>query len=173
MDMRTVLFNICDKDEYIPVLSFPTDNEIREKWFRAIPQPREDYEMNKRLRVGCELVIILLINTILNSYHILFLQGLYTSFPEEDIERTIQFFDGMKMIKTERKKVALKKCAVPNIFPNCPSYLTDPTVSCQRLFLDDKEERRIQEAYQRSLADFKLKLSLLFLLLIVLIQSCI
>ncbi|KAI6646866.1 hypothetical protein LOD99_9135 [Oopsacas minuta] len=47
-------------------------------------------------------------------------------FHEGDVEKTIQFFDGMKMIKTERKKVALKKYAVPSIFPNCPSYLTDP-----------------------------------------------
>ncbi|KAI6652492.1 hypothetical protein LOD99_7506 [Oopsacas minuta] len=55
----------------------------------------------------------------------------------------------------ERKKIALKKCAVPSIFPNCPSYLTDPTVSYQILYLDDKKESRIQEAYQRRLADFK------------------
>lgn len=43
--------NYCVKDEYIPVFSFPADNETREKWFRAIPRQREDYEMNKRLRV--------------------------------------------------------------------------------------------------------------------------
>ena len=29
----------------------PADNETREKWFRAIPRRREDYEMNTRLRV--------------------------------------------------------------------------------------------------------------------------
>ena len=44
--------NYCDKVEYIPVFSFPADNETREKWFRAIPRRREDYEMNTRLRVG-------------------------------------------------------------------------------------------------------------------------
>ena len=43
--------NYCDKVEYIPVFSFPADNETREKWFRAIPRRREDYEMNTRLRV--------------------------------------------------------------------------------------------------------------------------
>ena len=45
--------NYSDKDEYISVFSFPTDVETREKWFRAIPRPREDYEMNKRLKVLC------------------------------------------------------------------------------------------------------------------------
>ena len=60
-------------------------------------------------------------------------------FHEEDIEMTIQFSDGLRMIETERKKVGLKKGAVPSIFPNCPSYLTDATVSCQRLSLYGKE----------------------------------
>ena len=59
------------------------------------------------------------------------------------------------MIQTVRKKVALKKCGVPRIFPNCPSYLTDAADRCTRLSLDDKEEKRIQEAYQKSRADFK------------------
>ena len=35
--------NYCDKVEYIPVFSFPADNETREKWFRAIPRRREDF----------------------------------------------------------------------------------------------------------------------------------
>ena len=52
---------------------------------------------------------------------------------------TIQFSDGLKIIETDRKKVGLKKGAVPNILPNRPSYLTDATFSCQRLSLDDKE----------------------------------
>ena len=50
------------------------------------------------------------------------------------------------MIETERKKVGLKKGAVPSIFPNCPSYLTDTTASCQRLSLYDN---------QKSLEEFK------------------
>ena len=75
-------------------------------------------------------------------------------FNEEDSERTIQFFDGLKIIETERKKVGLKKFAILSIFPNCPSYLTDATVSFRRQSLDDKEERRIQKAYQKSLAEF-------------------
>ena len=61
----------------------------------------------------------------------------------------------MEMIETVRKKVALKKCAVPSIFPNCPSYLTDAADRCKRLCLDDKEEKRVQEAYQKSRAEFK------------------
>ena len=59
------------------------------------------------------------------------------------------------MIETERKKVGLKKGAVPSIFPNCPSYLTDTIVSCQRLSLSDKEEEGMHEAYQKSLDKFK------------------
>ena len=59
------------------------------------------------------------------------------------------------MIETERKKVGLKKGVVPSIFSNCPSYLTDSTASCQRLSLYDKEERRMHEAYHRSLEEFK------------------
>lgn len=31
------------------------------------------------------------------------------------------------------------------------SYLTNATVSCQRLSLDDKEERKIRETYQKCL----------------------
>ena len=33
--------------------SFPTDVETREKWFRAIPRPKGDYEENKRFLVSC------------------------------------------------------------------------------------------------------------------------
>ena len=67
--------NYYDKDEYVPVFSFPTDVETREKWFRAIPRQREDYEMNKRLKV--------LRHNILFLYCIpcLYFQGLHASFP--------------------------------------------------------------------------------------------
>ena len=51
--------------------------------------------------------------------------------------------------------MGLKKGAVPSIFPNFTSYLTDATASCQRLSLYDKEERRMHEAYQKSLEEFK------------------
>ena len=56
-----------------------------------------------------------------------------------------------------RRKVrkTLKKGAFPSIFPNCPSYLRNATASCQRFSLDDKVGRRIQEAYLKSLAEFK------------------
>ena len=77
------------------------------------------------------------------------------------------------MIEMERKKVGLKKGAVPNIFPNCPSYLTDTTASCQRLSLYDKEEKRMHEAYKKVLKNSKkLRLSFLFPLLIVFILNC-
>ena len=61
----------------------------------------------------------------------------------------------MEVIETVRKKVALKNCAISSIFPNCHSYLTDAADRCKRLCLGDKEENRIQEAYQKSRAEFK------------------
>ena len=79
-----------------PSFAFPIDEEIREKWFRAIPRPREHYEGNVRIRV----CII--------------------HFREEDIVRDIEYFDGAKMIKKPQYKLTIKKTAIPNIFPNCP-----------------------------------------------------
>ena len=37
--------------DYVLTFSCPIDEETRQKWFRAIPRRREDYEMNKRLKV--------------------------------------------------------------------------------------------------------------------------
>ena len=59
------------------------------------------------------------------------------------------------MIKMPRKKVVLKKFAVPSIFPYRPTYLTDAVAKTQRLSLDNKEEKRMQDAYKKSRADFK------------------
>ena len=39
------------KGEYVHVFSNLTDNKTSEKWFQAIHRQREDYEMNRRLRV--------------------------------------------------------------------------------------------------------------------------
>ncbi|KAI6660730.1 Zinc finger protein [Oopsacas minuta] len=70
-------------DSYVPTFSFPTDVETREKWFRAIPRPKGDYEENKRF-----LVCI---------HHF-----------REDIERNIKYYNGVEMIKMPRKKVVLR-----------------------------------------------------------------
>ena len=59
------------------------------------------------------------------------------------------------MIKMPRKKVVLKKFAVPSIFPNCPTYFTDAVAKTQRLSLDDKEEKRMQDVYKKSRAEFQ------------------
>ncbi|KAI6652380.1 hypothetical protein LOD99_7394 [Oopsacas minuta] len=118
-------------DSYVPTFSFPTDVETREKWFRAIPRPKGDYEENKRF-----LVCI---------HH----------FREEDIERNIEYYNGVEMIKMPRKKVVLKKFAVPSIFPNCPTYFTDAVAKTQRLSLDDKEEKRMQDVYKKSRTEFQ------------------
>ena len=49
--------------------------------------------------------------------------------------------------------MALKKDAVPTIFPNCPSYLSDLNSRPKRFSKDDKEELMFQAAYIQSLAD--------------------
>ncbi|KAI6649517.1 hypothetical protein LOD99_11882 [Oopsacas minuta] len=81
--------------------------------------------------------------------------GLYTSFREEDIERNIEYYNGVEMIKMPRKKFVLKKFAVPSIFPNCPTYFTDTVAKTQTLSLDDKEEKRMQDVYKKSRAEFQ------------------
>ena len=43
--------NYHTQSEFTSVFSFPNDVTMREKWFRAIPRPREDYETNKHLKV--------------------------------------------------------------------------------------------------------------------------
>ena len=40
-------------DSYVSTFSFPIDVETREKWFRAIPRQKGDYEKNKRFLVSC------------------------------------------------------------------------------------------------------------------------
>ena len=53
-----------------------------------------------------------------------------------------------------RKRVVLKKFAIPSIFHSCPAYLTDD-VKPRRLTQDDREEKRMQEVYKRSRTDFE------------------
>ena len=74
-------------------------------------------------------------------------------FHEEDIERTFLFHDGTKMVEMVKKKITLKKSAVPSILPNCPSYLTDVATKPQRLSWHDKEQKRVQEACEKSRID--------------------
>ncbi|KAI6661731.1 hypothetical protein LOD99_9866 [Oopsacas minuta] len=59
------------------------------------------------------------------------------------------------MIKMRRKKVVLKKFAVPSIFPNCPTYFTDAVAKTQKLTLDDKEEKGMQNVYKKSRTEFQ------------------
>ena len=40
-------------------------------------------------------------------------------FHDEDIERKFIYFDGNKMVEMPRKRIALKKSAIPSIFPDC------------------------------------------------------
>ena len=57
------------------------------------------------------------------------------------------------MVEMVKKKITLNKSAVPSIFPNCPSYLTDVATKPKRLSWHDKEQKRVQEAYEKSLID--------------------
>ena len=52
-----------------------------------------------------------------------------------------------------RDRVALKKGAVPSIFPNCPSYLSGSNSKPKRLSKDDKERLMMETAYTQSLTD--------------------
>ena len=121
--------NYKSQEHRTPSFAFPSDEEIREKWFRAIPRRREDYEGNVRLRV-C-----------LNH------------FSEKDSVRDIEYFDGVKMIKKPREKLTIKKTAIPTIFFNCPSYMTDTTQRPKRLSLANKEEEMFQKALRMSQLD--------------------
>ncbi|KAI6651448.1 hypothetical protein LOD99_5255 [Oopsacas minuta] len=76
-------------------------------------------------------------------------------FREEDIERNIEYYNGVEMIKMPGKKVVPKKFAVLSIFPNCPTYFTDAVAKTQRLSLDDKEEKRMQDVHKKSRAEFQ------------------
>ena len=60
-------------------------------------------------------------------------------------------FDGQRTVTVPRERVALKKDAVPTIFHNCPSYLSDWNSRPKRLSKDDKEQLMIQAAYSQSL----------------------
>ena len=44
--------NYRGEEHFTKVFSFPKDYEVREKWFRAIPRPREDYQDNKNIKVS-------------------------------------------------------------------------------------------------------------------------
>ena len=44
--------NYKGQSEFSTVFNFLKDQDPREKWFRAIPPPRADYENNKQLKVS-------------------------------------------------------------------------------------------------------------------------
>ena len=44
--------NYKSQEHRTPTFSFPKDKEMCERWFRAIPRPKEDYEANAKLRVS-------------------------------------------------------------------------------------------------------------------------
>lgn len=114
--------NYLGEDTSTSIFIFPKDERLREQWFRAIPRPRKDYEDNKHM------VCI-------------------RHFREVDIERTHQYFYGLRTVTVIQDRVALvKKDAVPSIFPNCPSYLSESNSKPKRLSKDDKEQLMMEAA---------------------------
>ena len=57
------------------------------------------------------------------------------------------------MIVTPRDRFTLTKSAVPIIFPNCPSYMTNTTEKPKRFSRDDKELMMFQTAINLSLVE--------------------
>ena len=66
-------------------------------------------------------------------------------FKEDDIERTYTYNDGLRTVTVARDRITLKT-AVPGIFPNCPSYLSEWNSKPNRQSLDDKERLQMESA---------------------------
>ena len=116
--------NDKSQEHRTPSFAFPSDEEIREKWFRAIPRRREDYEGNIRLWV-C-----------LNH------------FSEEDIVRDIEYFDGVKMIKKPREKLTIKKTAIPNYISQLPQLHDRHHTEAQRTIASQQGRRAVSKGPQ-------------------------
>ena len=61
--------------------------------------------------------------------------------------------DGLRIVTVARDRITLKKTAMPSIFPNCPSYLSEWDSKLKKLSLDDKERLLIESAYSKSITD--------------------
>ena len=61
--------------------------------------------------------------------------------------------DGLRIVIVARDRITLKKTAMPSIFPNCPSYLSEWDSKPKKLSLDDKERLLIESAYSKSITD--------------------
>ena len=59
------------------------------------------------------------------------------------------------MVVTPRDRLILTKNAVPTIFPNCPSYLTNTTENMKRKSRDDKELMMVQTGINLSILEDK------------------
>ena len=57
------------------------------------------------------------------------------------------------MVVTPRDRLSLTKTAVPTIFPNCPSYLTNTTEKTKRISRGDRELTMVQTAINLSIVD--------------------
>ena len=124
---------------------FPKDHKLLEEWFRAIPRLRKDYEANKQMRVSlCDFNLLIAMFTIVSF------KVCIHHFKEEDIDRTMNYHDGLRPVTVARDRISLKKFC---IFPNCPSYLSEWNSKPKRLCFDDKEQLMMESAYSQSITD--------------------
>ena len=94
-----------------------------------------------------------------NYYH---LQVCEQHFHESEIFRTASAFDEKsgKIIICNLKTPKLSPDVIPSIFPNCPSYLSQPHSSKRRSrenILQSKEEQNIKKAIEKSKEEFELQ----------------
>ena len=94
-------YKSCKTSEKIPLLKFPSDIDIKEKWIKSIP--RQIWTLSSSHRV-CKL----------HFYDSDFVQE---SCDKKDRSRNAQATEKLQRLR-------LKSSAVPLIFPNLPQYLS-------------------------------------------------
>ncbi|XP_054715473.1 THAP domain-containing protein 5-like [Uloborus diversus] len=124
-----------NQENRVVVFSFPKNEELLQKWMKAIP--RENLVVTKNTRV-CE-----------------------KHFQNDDIERHTSFYkeSSGETLTAKLKKPRLKYGAIPSIFPNCPKYLSsvknirDDPIKKKR-YLEEKHINKALEDSLRSKEDF-------------------
>nr|CAH7769842.1 unnamed protein product [Callosobruchus chinensis] len=120
------------KGERVHVFSFPTDTELRKRWISAVH--RENFLPTQNSRV-CHL-----------------------HFEKNNILWESSFYDERTgvTVTAPLKNPRLKPEAVPNIFPNCPSYLTKTIWSrkSRQEKLQDLDNENLQIALKSSVDDY-------------------
>ena len=110
-----------NRDEKKSVFTFPKDNEMRQKWIRAVPRANWDVSGNSAI---CEL-----------HFHA-------SDFKEsrEDNNHSRVSAKGEELCRKE-----LKPDAVPSVWPSCPSYLSSNTPRRSQKATAENRERTVME----------------------------